>query len=256
VSEQIQIGVFGKLPAHGDFVQRNLSSSFIAGWDKWMQHYIAGSREQMGENWLDIYLTSPIWRFVFSAGVVDEHTWAGIMMPSVDRVGRYYPFSVVASLPADISPVEFISSQTDWFERVESLTLEALDAEATVDELTEQVNLLDLNIDSDYQNTGLIMNNNSFQINMAFADQLPSSVFPQLLDSILIKAFNSYSTWTTLGSERVEPCLFSVQGLPDVGGLSAMMDGHWEHWGWQQPYMMNDILQDVISEEEVVVPEI
>jgi len=250
--DNIQIGAFGKLPAHGDFIQRNLSNSFISGWDEWMQHYIAGTREQMGEDWLDIYLTSPIWRFVFSPGVVDDKAWAGIMMPSVDRVGRYYPFSLVASLPANLSPVEFIATQTKWLARTEEITIEALDAEATVDELIEQIELLDLAVESEYQNTGMPLNNNSFQINMAFTEQPVSSVFPQLLDSILLKAFNSYSTWTTLGSERVEPCLFSVQGLPDVSGLAAMMDGHWEHWAWQQPYIMNDLLQDVIPEQEVI----
>jgi len=49
--------------------------------------YVASSKEQMGDEWLDTYLTSPIWRFVLSSGVIDTQHWAGIMLPSVDQVG-------------------------------------------------------------------------------------------------------------------------------------------------------------------------
>ncbi|MDH5179571.1 MAG: type VI secretion system-associated protein TagF [Gammaproteobacteria bacterium] len=241
MNERIEVGVFGKLPAHGDFVQRNLSPVFIAGLDEWMQHYIAGSREQMGAEWLDIYLTSPIWRFAFSPGVIDENCWAGIMMPSVDRVGRYYPFSVVVKLPADSNPMEFITTQTGWYEKIEGLALDALGDELHIDEITEQLNQIELEIMSDYHNTGQVLNGNNFQVNMCYEEQLPVSVYPYLLDSILVKTFNSYSVWTTQGSERIEPCLFSVQGLPPVSGVSAMMDGLWTQWGWQQPYVVNEI---------------
>lgn len=243
MGNQLEIGVFGKLPAHGDFVQRNLSPAFVAGWDEWMQHYIAGSREQIGEEWLDIYLTSPIWRFVFSPGVIDGKSWAGVMIPSVDRVGRYYPFSVVTSIPASTNPMEFITMQTGWYKDVEELCIAALDEGGTVDELTEYLGNIELNLLSDYTNTGQDFNNNTFQVNMSYEEQLPVSVYPYLLDSVLVKAFSSYSTWTTLGSERIEPCLFNVQGLPPVSGVSAMMDGRWAQWGWQQPYVVNEILQ-------------
>ena len=51
-------GFFGKLPAHGDFVERNLPSAAITGWDEWLQQAVAISREQLGESWLDTYLGS------------------------------------------------------------------------------------------------------------------------------------------------------------------------------------------------------
>ena len=74
-------GVFGKLPAHGDFIYRDLPTQFVNVLDSWLQGFVGGSREQLGEQWLDIYLTSPIWRFAFSEGVVDEHGWAGLFLP-------------------------------------------------------------------------------------------------------------------------------------------------------------------------------
>jgi len=235
-----QTGVFGKLPAHGDFIQRNLPASFVSVWDEWLQYFVAGSKEQLGDEWLNIYLTSPIWRFVFSHGVIDDNSWAGIMLPSVDRVGRYYPFSVVTKLPQRSNPLEFINLQNPWFEKVEELSLMALDGQVVIDDLTQALAELELNLNSDYVNSGQLTDMNSLQIDMEFEEQLPLSVYPYLLDSLLSKTFSSYSTWTTRGSERVEPCLFTVQRLPQLGGVSALLDGRWAEWGWQQPYRLNN----------------
>ncbi|MCK7582565.1 MAG: TagF domain-containing protein [Chromatiales bacterium] len=36
-------------------------------WDDWLQRALAGSRGALGESWLDLYLTSPLWRFILHA---------------------------------------------------------------------------------------------------------------------------------------------------------------------------------------------
>src|SRR5205823_12936606 len=82
-------GWFGKIPFLGDFASRRLSEDFISEWDSWLQHSIAASRASLGEHWLEIYLTSPLWRFVVMPDVVGHHAWAGVLMPSVDSVGRH-----------------------------------------------------------------------------------------------------------------------------------------------------------------------
>ncbi len=237
-----QTGLFGKLPAHGDFVMRHLPQTFVSVWDEWLQHYIAGSKEQLGEDWLNIYLTSPIWRFVFSSGVIDQHVWAGIMLPSVDRVGRYYPLSIIRALPEETIPLEFISLQGDWFSAIEELCLHALNGEMKVDDLSSEINALNLSTGSSYSHHTR-QNGDSetaLQINMEYEEQMPGSVYPFLFNVLLQKTFASYGVWTTTGSERVEPCLFLTQSLPSIGGMPAMMDGQWQQWGWQQPYSLNE----------------
>lgn len=236
----LQSGLYGKLPMHGDFIHRNLPSTFITIWDEWLQHYVAGSKEHLGDEWLDIYLTSPIWRFVLSSGVINEQHWAGVMMPSVDQVGRYYPFSIVTPIPPELNPLEFISLERDWFEKMEELSLLALDEQLLVDELFDEISAIESNFVSSHKNTGQIMETSALQINLEFEEQLPMSVYPHLLDSILMKTNNSYSLWTTKGSERIEPCLFNVKGLPAVSNIPAMMDGQWAYWGWQQTYTVSD----------------
>jgi type VI secretion system protein ImpM len=233
-------GLYGKLPAHGDFVHRNLPSEFVTGWDEWLQHYIAGSKEQLGEEWLDIYLTSPIWRFALSGGVIDEYSWAGIVLPSVDRIGRYFPISIVTKLPEKLNPLDFLLSQHEWFELIEENTLEALNGDLTVDELIQKITNNELIFDATYSRSELIKDSNPILINMDFNSQKSTSAANCILDSILLKSVSSYSVWTTTGSEHVEPSMFFSQGLPPISGIPAMMDGQWTQNNWQQPYQLNN----------------
>lgn len=90
-------GYYGKVPTHGDFVGRGLPRSFIDPWDSWLQEAINASRQQLGNDWLHYYLTSPVYRFILSPNICGDRGWMGILMPSVDKVGRYYPLTI--SLP-------------------------------------------------------------------------------------------------------------------------------------------------------------
>lgn len=239
------MGVFGKLPAHGDFIQRNLPATFINVWDEWLQHFVSGTKEQLGDEWLDIYLTSPLWRFTFSPGVIDENVWAGIMIPSVDRVGRYYPFSIVKKLTDTINPFEFIQLQSSWYKGMEELALAALDGEIQIDDLIIELNNTKTDNQSDYNRSGFNLEGDCFQFEMEFEEQSLSTVYPLLLDSIMLKQFQSYSLWQTGGSELISPCFFSSQGLPNVKKMPAMMSGQWQMCDWQQPYVMNSFQSEM-----------
>ena len=63
------VGLFGKLPARGDFVRSGLPGDFVAAWDDWLQRVIAASRTRMGEDWLPAFLEAPVWRFALAAGM-------------------------------------------------------------------------------------------------------------------------------------------------------------------------------------------
>ena len=234
-------GVYGKLPAHGDFIQRNLTSAFVKQWDVWLQHFIAGSKEKIGADWLDIYLTSPIWRFALSHGVVDEGRWAGILLPSVDQVGRYFPFTIAVRLLDDQNPIEFMSTQTSWYTAIEELGLRALNGEIHLDELVQELAEVPLHLESSYAATGKLTDSYAMHVDMEFEEQSAASAYPCMLDALLVKLLSSYSIWSTTGSERVAPCVFDVQGLPAVSKLPAMLDGKWLHWGWAQPYTLQSV---------------
>src|SRR4029453_391924 len=119
-------GYHGKLPAKGDFVTRRLPRGFLDPWDGWLQDAIGGSRARRGEGWLDAYLTSPIWRFALSARLCGEAAVAGVAMPSVDRVGRYFPLTI-AALPGGGGGLLAVPvSAAAWFDKAEELVQSAL----------------------------------------------------------------------------------------------------------------------------------
>lgn len=129
------VGWFGKLPVLGDFASRRLPPAFVELWDGWLQRSIAASRQRLGERWLDVYLTSPIWRFALLEHVSGADAWAGVMMPSVDRVGRYFPFTLatpVATAPADL---RWLAGADAWYDALEALALRTLDEGFGVDDL-------------------------------------------------------------------------------------------------------------------------
>ncbi|MFW8696321.1 type VI secretion system-associated protein TagF, partial [Mesorhizobium japonicum] len=82
-------------------------------WDLWLQAGLRHSRELLRERWLETYLNSPIWHFSLGAEVCGRAAMAGVLMPSVDRVGRYFPLTLAAPLH---QCEEAQGEQSAWFE--------------------------------------------------------------------------------------------------------------------------------------------
>lgn len=122
-------GCFGKLMSHADFVQRHMLPGFLQRWDHWLQEAMHRARHRIGDDWLPVYLHSPIWRFALAAGACDAHAWAGVMMPSVDSVGRQFPLTIVARLSQDADLLGCLRDGQDWYATLETLALSSLCAE-------------------------------------------------------------------------------------------------------------------------------
>jgi type VI secretion system protein ImpM len=120
-------GWYGKLPGLGDFAGRRLNAEFVRPWDAWLQEVLSASRAVFGEHWLDCYLTAPIWRFVLLPGLVGPAGWGGVLMPSVDRVGRQFPLTIAVALPSHAAAAHAVFERADWFEQLESVALATLD---------------------------------------------------------------------------------------------------------------------------------
>jgi type VI secretion system protein ImpM len=229
------VGLFGKLPAHGDFIYRNLPSHFINAWDAWLQGFVSSSQQQLGDAWLDIYLTSPIWRFTLSDGVVDGQTWAGVVLPSVDRVGRYFPFSIVTKAPAAANPF-FIIQQHAWFDAVEQLALSALSGHKQLDELVHEINQQHLELSASIKHPPASAEHAGILVEFSSEVPAPESAYSHLMDTMCRQTYSNYSLWATaMGSERINPCLFYTRGLPNLRSTAALLDGQWAQWGWHQP---------------------
>lgn len=112
-------GYFGKLPARGDFVRGGLPEDFVAGWDGWCREMLSASREALGAAWEDAWMQAPVWRFLLPAGACGAQAVLGVWLPSMDRVGRYFPFAVCA-LASSVSQLEQGGA---WLDTAETVAL-------------------------------------------------------------------------------------------------------------------------------------
>jgi type VI secretion system protein ImpM len=85
--------LFGKIPAHGDFISRGLSPEMQEALDNWLSAGLAQARDRFAD-FDDRYRLAAPWHFVDcdAAGA-----WSGgALCPSVDKVGRRFPILVAA----------------------------------------------------------------------------------------------------------------------------------------------------------------
>jgi type VI secretion system protein ImpM len=143
--EALVPGWYGKLPSTGDFASRRLSHELIEAWDRWLAEELAELRQQAPDDWLNAYLESPTWRFVLGAGLLGEaqpQPLAGVLMPSVDRVGRYFPLSIIAplgSLPGSTDQADVL---LNWLHALDDLAADALQDDWPIDDLEQALGKL------------------------------------------------------------------------------------------------------------------
>lgn len=137
------IGWHGKLPTLGDFATRRLDSDFVEAWDRWLSEGLASRRVHDPQGWLAAYLASPTWRFLLLPGFLPtplhRQAWAGVLMPSVDKVGRYYPLTLVGPLPE--VPRDTVSQRAlwVWLQQLEDAAIDALQEDWSIDRLEAEL---------------------------------------------------------------------------------------------------------------------
>ena len=226
-------GYFGKIMSFSDFVSRRLPRSFIEPWDDWLQQSVLSSKERLGSGWHDIYLTSPIWRFVLSRGVCGPAAWAGVLMPSIDRVGRHFPLTLAVEMPDAFGPLAVLA-ETAWFEGLEELALSTLDEPFDVEAFDALLQRLVLPSPAGELVSRLRSNEGnavSWCFGLGSAAAVPQSL-PAITESLLAGALQRQTFWWTSGSEKVTPCLLVFGGLPTPASYAALLDGDWSRWGW------------------------
>jgi type VI secretion system protein ImpM len=201
VSNTPTVGFYGKLPCRGDFLERRMSRGFVPPWDEWLQECLTESRLQLQECWLESYLTSPVWRFVLAGGVCGASSCAGVLLPSVDQVGRYFPLTVVAHWDVTVFPLATAHRRESWFDSAQTLGIEALEARSLdLDEFDRSV--------------------------AALAARLDPSEEPFLWLRELERAPQPMSLWWTYDSNDSDPTMLCVNGLPGPGTFAAMLLGN------------------------------
>ena len=133
-----RIGWFGKLPASGDFLARRVEPATRQRLDDWLQASLTASRRELGDGWLDAFLTAPIWRFVLHGAAGGAS--AGLLMPSVDKVGRYFPFALLVEFDGPLAG-DALSRADRFLSEIEPDALHALEEGFDADALDHRLAL-------------------------------------------------------------------------------------------------------------------
>jgi type VI secretion system protein ImpM len=186
------IGFHGKIPARGDFVQAGLPREFTDPWDHWMQRMVAASRTVLGEAWLPAWLEAAVWRFVLSSGICGPGAVIGLWMPSVDRVGRYFPLTL-AAVARDADTRGLLREAGGFLAAAESAGRDVLENDLPPEELAAL---------------------------LAVAASVPPGSAG--IDAVVIPADGGL--WWTEGAPLVSARAFANGGLPDENTFSAMLN--------------------------------
>jgi type VI secretion system protein ImpM len=230
-------GWYGKIPVAGDFIARRLPSSFSEAWGSWLQGAIAGSRARLGARWRDAFLSMPIWRFVLSPGMLTANAWAGIMAPSVDSVGRYFPLAMASALPSEsLDPLGTLVAADSWFAELEQIALSAIGPAADSARIEAAI------VEQRFR-TQWLRYPTASEDTVAMRGAQPQMVCVTLeasardgagLRALAARLAEPAAIWCAPQCEVFSPCVLLCEALPAAEQYGAMMDGRWLEHGWSR----------------------
>lgn len=255
----MQVGVYGKLPSHGDFLKRRVSDAFVDVWDAWLRECITASRAALGGRWLDLYLTSPAWRFACAAGACGPASVIGVVAPSVDQVGRYFPLTVVAELPATASIITAAAASERFLDRAERLIIDTLATERVeFERFDDGVRGLDNELLRLARPPALTLGPDAaailtdsprpWHVPLGTSSDL-ATAFEQLLSQHLEAKYRPLVCCWTDGSAIVEPSCLVLKGLPDPTAYTALLAGGWEATPWRS---ISASVSDVVEDDQTL----
>ncbi len=187
-----QVGFYGKLPARGDFLREGLARDFTDAWDGWWQQGLAATQRLAGAAWRDSWLEAPVWRFILPPGLCGAQGVLGLWMPSVDRVGRFFPLTIAATAPDGWTGL--VPAMDGFLAAAEAAGRDALEFDLAPDELLRRLR-------------------DAFVADTAMADgpDCPAGA----------------ACWWTDGDTRVAARTESGAALPTGPGFAGLIDDAW-----------------------------
>lgn len=220
-------GWYGKMPALGDFASRRLPQHFVDACDAWLAQGIDMSRAQLGERWLEVYLNGPLWRFAWAPQVVDGQWWYGVIMPSVDKVGRYFPLVIARTSPHAPASLDACHLLQSWYSHVSSTALGALRPGATLEEFESSLARSPATVDGraalPSQATPLPGRiRHTVPGPMSLADWAKTLVIGDAVHRLSGQSF-----WWPDHADAPDNSMSVAQGLPAAAHFSELLEGRW-----------------------------
>ena len=215
-------GAFGKIPSLGDFFTYNLDQVMVENWDNWIQKYMISLKNRLGSRWDQCFMTAPIWRFSLSAGVVSDNFTYGVMMPSIDRVGRQFPMTIATTRLNVKSVLYEHNSNYLLFEKLEDLALLSLDETTSKDFFLESLESVDI------EKTCSIQKAVNFEKIFFNSDGGINSVNEELASMYVCSKMTQPCIWSSVTADGVK--FFFSDGLPNSDDMEALYDLESSKW--------------------------
>jgi type VI secretion system protein ImpM len=136
------------------------------------------------------------------------------MMPSVDRVGRYFPLMIAA--PGTAALLDWLHGQAAWYDAIEDLARDSLDPGFVLER---------------FDGAPEPAPGAAAQAGPAAAAwRLPLK--EDMTVAIAKATLQGHSLWWTDGGPFVEASVLVCGGMPQAQQFAAMLDGSWEVSGW------------------------
>jgi len=233
--EGFAVGWYGKIPGTGDFITRRVPPAFSESWDRWLQPAIEESKQRLGRRWRNAFLSMPAWRFVLGPGVAGADAWAGLMVPSVDAVGRCFPLTIGCALPAaSVDVVATLLEAARWFEEIQPIALKAIGPRADTAAIDSAI------AKQRFEGRWLAVRETNDDVTMPVRSAQPQMLSFELpglaiagLRELAARVCEPCSAWLAEPSEVFGRTLLLCERLPAGEQFCAMMNGHWQQHDWE-----------------------
>ncbi|MFN9450162.1 MAG: type VI secretion system-associated protein TagF [Rubrivivax sp.] len=232
-----RLGFHGKLPALGDFVSRGWSTEFSQALDRFVQTAMAAAYAETPAPVLESQGRAVA--LVIRPGIVSTSGWMGLLAPSEDRVGRYFPICVGLETDAQ-DPAELLTPgwpsrrwTDELLERVLRVQVDAQGAQALMEALPEPARWLTGWCEGtprpDRLPAGASERRGAVQV--AFEgpwEQLTDDQCNHALQAAALAGVHG----VVLAEDGAHHIWFADGSAQNGPAFAALFDGRWAHWGW------------------------
>lgn len=230
-------GLFGKMPAHGDFVSRGFSTDLTTALDQLMQSAL-NSAVADGANGASLLASFLPIVVHLRPGELCESGFLGLIQPSCDRVGRIFPICSGLEVPASAQRRPLAWPSGAFIEALCQTSFRAMRGGWSAQDWQQA-------LATQWSWDELMRRDVPFQ---AALDATVPAVHvdhcdfwfegPESRMSVRAQALCSRLSATlavlgiSLGPDGRPRAYWGSRSLLSTSHLAAVLDGRWEHWGW------------------------
>src|SRR5262245_57038135 len=201
----------------------NLPRSVLDPFETWLQSAVAASRNELRDDWQEHYLVAPIWRFWIGSAILGVDC-AGSLVPSVDKVGRFFPLTILYCADSGQSIVApAFDPQDAWYSAIEQRLLGVLqeDAEIDVNRLADGLNLPESAVTAPEPQPAKFKGGFVWQGESG----MQGCPLPNLMAADYWASMKARSFWWTSGGSASGQLVYARNGLPDPFFYTNMIKG-------------------------------